>query len=261
MSSEKKMELFMIAAYLLKVLQQMKYFEGEKKNENSLTEEEVYIGMILAHFVGVTESNSHLICQVPRDQLHFTSLPDILRFNFEPQPIGFGINPTLAFFNHSCNPNTIKVQKGNKTILVASQNIGKGEEIFDNYGSLFYTSDRAVRLRDLGFSCDCPPCAEDWPRYQKLSDAITEPQLGPVPVPGHRADNTRTQLERGKAANSLMKKMSYELSSGHHSRVLALSGDYRTLLEKIVRQPHRFYFNNYMIMFYSYWIKHGNKAP
>ena len=258
-SSEKKMELFMIAAYLLKVLQQMKYFEGDKKNENSLTEEEVYIGMILAHFVAVTESNSHLICQVGRDQLNFSSLPDILRSNFEPQPIGFGINPTLAFFNHSCNPNTIKIQRGNRTILVASQNIGKGEEIFDNYGSLFFTSDRAERLRDLGFSCDCQPCAEDWPRYQKLSDKITAPVPGCGP--GNTADNTRKQLEKGKAANSLMKKMSYELSCGHHSRVLALTGDYRALLEKTVRQPHRFYFNNYIIMFYSYWIKHGNKAP
>ena len=257
-SSEKKMELFMIAAYLLKVLQQMKYFEGEKKNEKSLTEEEVYIGMILAHFVGVTESNSHLICEVPRDQLNFTSLPDILRFNFEPQQIGFGINPTLAFFNHSCNPNTIKIQRGNRTILMAAQNIEKGEEIFDNYGSLFYTSERAARLRDLGFSCGCEPCAEDWPRYQKLSDKITDPPLGSVP--GNITENTRKQLEKGRAANSLMKKMSYELSAGHHGRVLALSGDYRSLLEKIVRQPHRFYFNNYMIMFYSYWIKHGNKA-
>ena len=122
--------------------------------------------------------------------------------------------------------------------------------IFDNYGSLFYTSDRAARLRDLGFSCSCQPCAQDWPRYQKLSDKIT----------GDISENTRKQLEKGKAANSLMKKMSYELSSGHHGRVLALSGEYRSLLGRIVRQPHRFYFNNYMIMFYSYWIKHGNKA-
>ena len=138
------------------------------------------------------------------------------------------------------------------------QNIAKGDEIFDNYGSLFYTSDRAVRLTDLGFSCDCQACAEDWPRYQKLSDKITAPGQGCVPA--NNTDNTRKQLEKGKAANSLMKKMSYELSCGHHSRVLALTGDYRALLEKTVRQPHRFYFNNYIIMFYSYWIKHGNKA-
>ena len=98
--------------------------------------------------------------------------------------------------------------------------------------------------------CNGGACAQDWPRYQKLSDKIT----------GDISENTRKQLEKGKAANSLMKKMSYELSSGHHGRVLALSGEYRSLLGRIVRQPHRFYFNNYMIMFYSYWIKHGNKA-
>ena len=101
----------MVGAYLLKILQSMNYFEGEgdKKNEASLTEEEVYIGMLLSHFVGVAESNSHLICKSPLISHTIKDLPDIIKKNFQPDSIGFGINVTLAFFNHSCNPNTIKI--------------------------------------------------------------------------------------------------------------------------------------------------------
>ena len=245
-SSEKKIELFMVAAFLLKVLQHMEYFEVEKKNENSLTEEEVFMGLILSHFVAVNESNSHLICQAPSQHLNIASLPDILRHNFQPEQIGFGLNPTLAFFNHSCNPNTIKIQRGNRTALIASQNIPAGQEILDNYGSLFYTSGREERQREVGFMCQCEACTENWPLYRQLEDRI------------HDGD-TRHQLEKGRAANNLMKKMTSELSLGHHGRVLALSWEYRKLLELIVKQPHRFYFNNYMIMFYCYWIKHGNR--
>ena len=245
-TSEKKIEWLMIAAYLLKVLQHMGYFEGEKKNEKSLTEEEVFIGMILSHFVAVTESNSHLICHVAREHLNITSLSDILRLNFEPQQIGFGLNPTLAFFNHSCNPNTLKIQRGNRTALIACQDIKAGAEIFDNYGSLFYSSDRVERVRELDFVCQCGPCEEDWPTYQHLSHLISDGDS-----PGQR--------EKARAANMMMKKMSGALSCGQHGKVTALSAEYRRLLELTVREPHRFYFNNYMIMFYCYWIKHGNK--
>ena len=161
---EKKMELYMIAAYLLKILQQMGYFETEKENESTLTEEEVYIGMLLAHFLAVIECNSHLICQLSKEHFGLITLPDILKSNFQPEDIGCGINTTLAFFNHSCNPNTIKIQKGNKTFLVATENIRKGDEIYDNYGCVFYSMDKLTRNHEIGFICKCEPCLQDWPK-------------------------------------------------------------------------------------------------
>ena len=249
---EKKLEKYMVGAYLLKILQTMNYFDSEKKNEGSLTEEEVFIGMLLSHFVGVAESNSHVICTAPLHSNNLKNLPEILQKDFEPEHIGVGINSTLAFFNHSCNPNTIKIQRGRKTFLIAAENIKKGEDIHDNYGALFYTTPAARRQTSLGFRCSCEPCAEDWPLYRDLTDRIAEDSdLGGAEV-------TRQQLERGRAANSLMARMNAELGLGHLGRVLSLAGEYRAVLAALVTQPHRFYFNNYMIMFFCYWIKYGN---
>lgn len=249
---EKKMEFFMIAVYLLKILQKMGYFETEKENESTLTEEEVYIGMLLAHFLAVIECNSHLICHLSKEHFNITTLPDILKKNFQPEEIGCGINTTLAFFNHSCNPNTIKIQKGNKTSLVATENIKKGEEIFDNYGYIFYSSDKISRNEEMGFECKCEPCSQDWPKYRKLSDKISVAENASPHV-------AAGSLERGRAANSLMQKMSLELRLAHFSRVISLSGDYKRTLDKIIAPPHRFFFNNYMIFFYSHWVKYGNR--
>ena len=254
--TEKKIERFMVGAYLLKILQSMNYFEVEKKNDASLTEEEVYIGMLLSHFVGVAENNSHFICKSPLSSHSIRNMPDIIKKNFEPDNIGCGINATLAFFNHSCNPNTIKIQRGRMTLLIASEVIRKGEDICDNYGALFYTSDKAQRLQSLGFSCACGPCAGDWPQYIHLSDKIGDPGGG-IPETGAILA-TRQQLERGRAANSLMARMGAELGAGQLSRVLGLGAEYRGLLESLVKQPHRFYYNCYIIMFYCYWIKYGN---
>ena len=66
-------------------------------------------------------------------------------------------------------------------------------------------------------------------------------------------------LEKGRAANSLMQKMSAELRLSHFGRVISLSGDYRRILDKVIAAPHRFFFNNYMILFYCFWVKYGNK--
>ena len=177
---EKRLERYMVAAYLLKILQTMNYFENDKKNnDNNLTEEEVFIGMLLAHFVGVAENNSQIICKHPSTGVTIKSLPDILKLEFEPQQIGFGINPTLAFFNHSCRPNTIKLQSGRKTILIATETISSGEEIFDNYGALFYSSALDQRQSDLGFSCECDACAGDWSKYRHLTDKIRDPLITP----------------------------------------------------------------------------------
>ena len=174
---EKKMERYMVAVYLLKILQAMNYFDSDKKSDKSLTEEEVYIGMLLAHFVGVAECNSHFICKAASKTSSVKNLPDILLQDFEPKNVGYGINATLAFFNHSCNPNTIKIQQGKKTVIIASEFIEPGEEIFDNYGSMFYTSDKPRRQSDLGFECSCCACAESWPIYQNLSDKINDPDM------------------------------------------------------------------------------------
>ena len=89
-------------------------------------------------------------------------------------------------------------------------------------------------------------------QYRKLSDKISVAENASPHV-------AAGSLERGRAANSLMQKMSLELRLAHFSRVISLSGDYKRTLDKIIAPPHRFFFNNYMIFFYSHWVKYGNR--
>ena len=99
----------------------MEYWHWYYRNQNTLNirspgtsainEEEVFIGMLISHFLQVVKCNSHQICQVTPDHAQHRSLPEILKNNFQPTSIGCGINATLSFFNHSCDPNTLKIQK------------------------------------------------------------------------------------------------------------------------------------------------------
>ena len=244
---EERMEAYMVAVYLLRILQQMEYF-GARSDKSSLTEEEVYIGMLLAHFVQVAERNSQSMNEVGREQQGLTTLPQILAF--EPVPVGYGIHPTLALVNHGCEPNTAKVQHAGKTILVAARRIEQGEQILDNYGPNFYTSPLQERRKELGFSCTCAACKEDWPLLGKLSSSLN---LANSPSPLTAAGS----LERGRMANALMAKLTNELALCHYNKVLALCGEYSLLLSKLVGRPHRFHFNVYMLAFYAAWAKWG----
>ena len=64
---------------------------------------------------------------------------------FSMESMGSALYASIAFLNHSCNPNTIKYWEGDRMVLVASQPIRQGEEVSDNYGMHFLTSSRAVR--------------------------------------------------------------------------------------------------------------------
>lgn len=242
--AEKRMEVYMVAVYLLRILQHMSYF-GPKADTGSLTEEEVYIGMLVAHFVTVAERNSQNISQVSREHLNLTSLTEILKKDFKPAEVGYGIHPTLALINHSCDPNTIKIQQGGRTVLLAARRLEDGEEITDNYGALFYSMPPLVRCKELEFECQCEACSNDWPLLHLLSSSLDP--------------TTNGALEKGRVANALMLRCTSQLSAKHYGKVATLSGEYSTALAKLTTRPHRFHFNCYMMAFYCTWARWGNK--
>ena len=61
------------------------------------------------------------------------------------EPVGSAIYTSMAFLNHSCNPNTIKYWEGDRIVVVACQPIRKGKEVTDNYGMHFTVKNRNVR--------------------------------------------------------------------------------------------------------------------
>ena len=56
-----------------------------------------------------------------------------------------GIYPTLAMFNHSCDPSIVRFYVEDVVAVQAIKNIRKGEEICENYGPIFFHSSREDR--------------------------------------------------------------------------------------------------------------------
>ena len=72
------------------------------------------------------------------------------------------IRPSMAMFNHSCNPNMVRIDRGKFVIAAATTDIKEGEEVTDSYGSTFSEEeweDRRTKLRqDFWFRCPCFAC-------------------------------------------------------------------------------------------------------
>ncbi|XP_076545140.1 protein-lysine N-methyltransferase SMYD4-like [Osmia lignaria lignaria] len=85
---------------------------------------------------------------------------------------GAALMPFLSLFNHSCNPNILRVSRTAHIIAYAMYPIKKDEQIFDHYGPLYsmvpkFTRRLELRIRYF-FTCDCVACVEDWPVFHEL---------------------------------------------------------------------------------------------
>ncbi|GAA6084502.1 N-lysine methyltransferase SMYD2-A isoform X1 [Tachysurus ichikawai] len=84
--------------------------------------------------------------------------------------LGSAVFPDVALMNHSCNPNAIVTYKGTVAEVRAVQKISPGDEIFNSYIDLLYsTEDRTERLeQSYFFSCDCTECTTNSKDAAKL---------------------------------------------------------------------------------------------
>ena len=110
------------------------------------------------------------------------------------EPIGSAIYTSMAFLNHSCNPNTIKYWDGKRMVLMATRPIRKGDEVTDNYGMHFTTNGKHLRRKWLQvceerlkmwqyrsallqeffwFECHCLACEKDLPLTEQLPENPT----------------------------------------------------------------------------------------
>lgn len=76
----------------------------------------------MCHFMEVSSMNAHEIG-------HFECGANSPWYEGRPKDIGASLEPTLVLFNHSCDPNIIKVNLGNVTVAIASRKIREGEEV------------------------------------------------------------------------------------------------------------------------------------
>lgn len=68
-----------------------------------------------------------------------------------------------SYFNHSCLPNVVTLDKGNMTIIKAISTIKKGEQLFITYLDAFAMDDKEKRNQlenTYGFKCECRMCTK-----------------------------------------------------------------------------------------------------
>ncbi|KAK4871558.1 hypothetical protein RN001_015682 [Aquatica leii] len=162
-----------ISIYLLRLLKTSTYF-NKIVPENKLTEDEVFICKLILHNLELLQFNAHEISELheaPPGPLDPQDEP-----NFKAVYIGGGIYPTLAFFNHSCDPSIVRYNIGTEMIVKAIKPIKKGEIIYENYGPIYTNTIRSERQKNLlenyWFECTCQACDEDWPLFKDMEENV-----------------------------------------------------------------------------------------
>lgn len=91
-----------MAIYLLRLLKMTNYFPYEAKDDH-LTEEECFIGGLILRHLQILQFNAHELSELRNMK---TNNEDEL--NYYTCHLGGGVYPTLALFNHSCEPGVIR---------------------------------------------------------------------------------------------------------------------------------------------------------
>lgn len=89
----------------------------------------------------------------------------------ESENLGSAMYPSASYFNHSCDPNIMKVRLGREVIFVTSREVQSGEEMCISYGHTEKkVEERRSKLLDWwGFDCNCSRC--DFELHDKSIEA------------------------------------------------------------------------------------------
>jgi hypothetical protein len=81
----------------------------------------------------------------------------------DSENLGSVMYPSASYFNHSCDPNMIKIRQGRTVLFVSSRDISAEEELCISYGHTERkVEERRKCLRDWwGFTCNCPRCTQE----------------------------------------------------------------------------------------------------
>lgn len=91
-----------MAIYLLRLLKLTPYFPYDAK-DNILTEEEWFIGGLILRHLQILQFNAHEL-----SELRNKPMVNADELNYYTCHLGGAIYPTLALFNHSCDPGVIR---------------------------------------------------------------------------------------------------------------------------------------------------------
>ncbi|EDW01344.1 SET and MYND domain-containing protein 4 [Drosophila grimshawi] len=148
----------LMARFLTRCLQSAGYFGTEPQPDQIRT-----INALLLRSLQFIQFNTHEVAE-----LHKYSSEGREKSIF----IGGAIYPTLALFNHSCDPGVVRYFRGTTIHINSVRPIEAGLPINENYGPIYTQDkreDRQARLKDLyWFECNCDACLDNWPLFDEL---------------------------------------------------------------------------------------------
>ncbi|KAG5899711.1 hypothetical protein JTB14_030102 [Gonioctena quinquepunctata] len=173
-SIRKKEELIhytCMAIFLLRLLKVGNYFPFET-SEGVLKDEEMYIGSLILRHLQLLQFNAHEVSELKN--LEKPSTVKGMMTKYENATIGAGLYPTLALFNHSCDPSIVRYNIKNKIVVRTIKPIKAGEIIYENYGPLYMSMTvekrQEILKKNYWFECLCTPCVEMWPMFDEMRD-------------------------------------------------------------------------------------------
>ena len=123
-------------------------------------------GLLLSHLQSFP-CNAHEIAEFDLD-------PEAVAAS-TPHELGAGIYATLSLFNHSCDPAVTRNFYGDRCVVRTIRSVRAGDELSDNYGTVFAMQTRSERraklLPQYFFECNCTACVQDWPLFSALREA------------------------------------------------------------------------------------------
>ncbi|XP_050308139.1 SET and MYND domain-containing protein 4-like [Anthonomus grandis grandis] len=160
-----------MSIYLLRILKHGSYF-GDYQDD-ILTEDELFIGSLILRHLQILQFNAHEVSEL-QNSTDLAQKSPIMFTNYENATIGAALYPTLALFNHSCDPSIVRYNIKNKIIVRAIKPIKADDIIYENYGPLYMTDTLEKRQEELKnnywFECLCQPCTDLWPTFQEMKE-------------------------------------------------------------------------------------------
>jgi len=104
----------------------------------------------------------------------------ILDSSTEAHLYAFGLYPMCSLYNHSCMPNTFRVNYGKILQFKALEDISEGEEVTHSYMQfeIINTNQRQTELHtNYGFWCHCPCCQDEEIKEKFLEERVC-PRFG-----------------------------------------------------------------------------------
>jgi len=269
----------MFVVMMLRCLKKLGYFgEDVKEKANSedetevFTDDEIYIGTLLCHFLESMQFNAHEVAQ-------FEMIARNTEEGSKSVFIGAAVYPTLAMCNHSCDPSIVRFYIESTVCVQAIKNIPKGEEICENYGPIFFHSDREDRQQRLKkqywFDCQCIPCTENWPLMHEMSDDVLNFRChecnGVVPFSAHSTNPLLrcvcgTPVEVLKALKAIseteimQEKGKKAMEKGSLEEAYDLYTSYLTKLDKHLAPPYPDYYRIQQSIWKCIWMRFGNRV-